>query len=119
VNDANAFVVTYNGNGALTSLVFNPQGTAATAGNTTGGNNGLDLAQTYFSNIYPGVVWEPNTKPFTMGNSVGLGAGDAVATFSHQAPLPSVAGQWWTMTLTFTDNNSCEAPRCTSPWVTT
>ena len=105
VNDANAFVVTYNGNGALTSLVFNPEGTAATAGNTTGGNNGLDLAQTYFSNIYPGLVWQPNTKAFTMGNSVGLGTGDAVATFSHQAPLPSVAGQWWTMTLTFPNNN--------------
>ena len=28
-----------------------------TAGNTTGGNNGLDLANTYFSNVYPGLVW--------------------------------------------------------------
>ncbi len=105
VNDPNAFVVSYRGPGAITSLVFNPQGTAATAGNTTGGNNGLDLTNTYFSNIYPGVVFEPNTKAFTMGNSVGLGAGDAVASYSNQAPLPSVAGQWWTMTLSFPNNN--------------
>jgi hypothetical protein len=105
VNNLNSFIVSYSGPSALATLVFNPEGTAATAGNTTGGNNGLDLSNTYFSNVYPGVVWEPNTKAFTMGNSVGLGAGDAVASFSNQAPLPSVAGQWWTMSLSFPNGN--------------
>ena len=40
-----------------------------------------------------------------MGNSKGLTTGDAVATYSNQAPLPSIAGQWWTMTLTFPNSN--------------
>ena len=55
---------------------------------------------TYFSNVYPGIVFEPNTKAFTVGNS-DVPAGDISAAFSNQAPLPSVAGQWWTMTLSF------------------
>ncbi len=105
LGDANSFVISYHGRGSITSITFNPEGTAQTAGNTTGGNNGLDLTNTYFSNIYPGLVWEPNTKPFTMGNSIGLTSGDVVASFSNQAPLPSVAGQWWTMTLTFPNSN--------------
>ncbi len=100
INNVNHLTITYQGPGALTSLVFNPEGTAATAGNTTGGNNGLDLANTYFSNVYPGVVWQPLTKPFTVGDS-DVGSGDISAAFSNQAPLPSIAGQWWTMTLTF------------------
>ena len=100
VNNVNHLRISYKGPGAITSLVFNPEGTAATAGNTTGGNNGLDLANTYFSNVYPGIVFEPNTKPFTVGDS-DVSAGDISAAFSNQAPLPSVAGQWWTMTLSF------------------
>ena len=28
-------------------------------------------------------------------------AGDISVAFSNQAPLPSVAGQWWTMTMSF------------------
>ncbi len=104
MNNVNHLTLTYRGPGALTSLVFNPQGTAATAGNTTGGNNGLDLTNTYFSNVYPGVVFEPNTKAFTVGDS-DVPAGDVAPTFSNQAPLPSVAGQWWTMTLTFANGN--------------
>ena len=105
VNNPDSFIVTYTGPGSLATLVFNPAGTAAAAGNPTGGNNGLDLTNTYFDNIYPGLVFEPLTKAFTMGNSVGLGTGDAVATFSNQAPLPSLASQWWTMTLTFPNAN--------------
>lgn len=100
VNNVNHLTVTYRGPGAITSLVFNPEGTAATAGNTTGGNNGLDLAQTYFSNVYPGIVFEPNTKAFTVGDS-DVSSGDISTAFSNQAPLPSVAGQWWTMSLSF------------------
>jgi hypothetical protein len=104
VNNVNHLTLTYKGEGAVTSIVFNPEGTAATAGNTTGGNNGLDLSNTYFSNVYPGIVWEPNTKAFTVGTS-DVGAGDITATFSNQAPLPSVPGQWWTMTLSFANNS--------------
>ncbi len=44
VNNLNTSSSRYEGPGAITSLVFNPEGTAATAGNTTGGNNGLDSA---------------------------------------------------------------------------
>ena len=58
VNNQNTFVVVYTGPSAISTLVFNPEGTDLTAGNTTGGNNGLDLANTYFSNVYPGLVWE-------------------------------------------------------------
>jgi len=105
VNNADSIIVTYTGPGSIATIVFNPNGLDTDGGNTTGGNNGLDSTNTYFSNVYPGLVWEPLTKAFTMGNSVGLGDGDAVATFSNQAPLPSVAGQWWTMTLTFPNDN--------------
>ena len=55
---------------------------------------------TYFSNVYPGIVFEPITKAFTVGTS-DVPSGDISAAFSNQAPLPSVAGQWWTMTLSF------------------
>ncbi len=96
----NSMSISYSGPGSLTSFVFNPNGTAAEGGNNTGGNNGLDLTNTYFDNIYPGVVFEPNTKAFTLGDS-DITSGDVTPSFSNQAPLPSVAGQWWTMTLTF------------------
>lgn len=105
VNDPTSLTVSYNGPGKLTSLVFNPAGTASEAGNTTGGNNGLDLTNTYFDNLYPGLVFEPNTKPFTVGPSKGLSASDAKASFTHQAPLPSLTGQFWTMRLSFPNNN--------------
>lgn len=102
VNDPNSLTVSYSGPGSLATLVFNPQGTAATGGNTTGGNNGLDLTNTYFDNVYPGLVFEPTTKPFTVGNS-DVSQGDVTVNYSNQAPLPSVAGQWWTMSLQFAD----------------
>ncbi len=104
-NNLNHLTVTYKGPGALTSIVFNPQGTAATAGNTTGGNNGLDLTNTYFDNIYPGIVFEPSTKAFTVGNLSSVSSGDVTATFSNQAPLPSLTGQFWTMSLTFSNGS--------------
>ena len=93
MNNVNHLAISYRGPGAITSFVFNPEGTAATAGNTTGGNNGLDLSNTYFSNVYPGIVFQPNTKAFTVGTS-DVPSGDISAAFSNQAPLPSVAGQW-------------------------
>ncbi len=99
----NSISVSYVGPGSLATLVFNPQGGASTAGNTTGGNNGVDLSNTYFSNIYPGIVFEPSTIAFTQGNSTGtfVTGTDVVATFGNQAPVPSVSGQYWTMTLAF------------------
>jgi hypothetical protein len=103
VNNVNHLTLQYRGPGALTSITFNPEGTAATAGNTTGGNNGLDTSNTYFSNVYPGIVFEPLTKAFTVGIS-DINASDVTASFSNQAPLPSIAGQWWTMKLTFANN---------------
>ena len=58
VNNVNHLTISYTGPGSITSIVFNPEGdAAATAGNTTGGNNGLDLTNTYFSNVYPGIVF--------------------------------------------------------------
>lgn len=104
VNNVNHLTLSYKGPGSITSIVFNPEGTAATAGNSTGGNNGLDLANTYFSNVYPGIVFEPLTKAFTVGDS-DVDAGDITATFSNQAPLPSIPGQWWTMTLAFANES--------------
>ncbi|MEO8950524.1 MAG: S8 family serine peptidase [Chthoniobacterales bacterium] len=104
VNNVNHLTITYQGPGSITSFVFNPEGTAATAGNTTGGNNGLDLTNTYFSNIYPGIVFEPLTKAFTVGDS-DVSSSDVTASFSNQAPLPSVAGQWWTMSLSFANDS--------------
>jgi hypothetical protein len=104
VNNVNHLTISYQGPGAITSIVFNPEGTAATAGNSTGGNNGLDLTNTYFSNVYPGIVFEPLTKAFTVGDS-DVSAGDISANFSNQAPLPSIAGQWWTMSLAFANNS--------------
>ena len=105
VNNLNHLTVSYRGQGAITSLVFNPQGTAATAGNTTGGNNGLDVTNTYFDNLYPGIVFEPNTKAFIVGDKSDIPAGDVSAAFSNQAPLPSVTGQFWTMALNFTNDS--------------
>ena len=104
INNVNHLTLSYEGPGAITSVVFNQEGTAATAGNTTGGNNGLDLANTYFSNVYPGIVFEPLTKAFTVGNS-DVTASDISASFSNQAPLPSIPGQWWTMTLSFANDS--------------
>ncbi len=105
VNNLNHLALSYKGPGSVATIVFNPQGTAATAGNTTGGNNGLDLTNTYFDNVYPGVVFEPNTKAFTVGDKSDVPMSDVSASFSNQAPLPSVAGQWWTMSLAFTNGS--------------
>jgi hypothetical protein len=117
LNDPNSIKVTYLGPGALTSLTFNPEGTAATAGNVTGGNNGYQdnagsspATVTYFDNSYPGLVFAPASKAFTLGTLSGLTAADintpiSVAPFtgfSNLAPLPSNGvSQFWSMTLNF------------------
>jgi hypothetical protein len=108
LNDLNSLSVAYAGASNITSIVFNPQGTASTGGNVTGGNNGLDPTNVYFSNIYPGMVWSAVTKAFTVSPaSVGLVQTDAAATFSNapaagQAPTTTAPR---TMTLTFPNAN--------------
>ena len=96
----NSIAVSYVGRGSIATLTFNPEGTAATGGSTTGGNNGLDASNVYFDNQFPGIVFEPNTIPFTVGNGAASLA-STTAAFTNQAPAPSATGQWWTMGLTF------------------
>jgi hypothetical protein len=116
LNDPNSFSVGYVGPGFVKSVAFNPNGLDVEGGNPTGGNNGLDAANNYFSNVYPGLIFSAasingsTAKPFTFGNqSVGLTSGDVVSTLTNQAPVspagPSVAGEFWTNTLTFPNNN--------------
>ena len=61
LQDTNSWKIAYTGpaGSRLTDLSFNPAGTSATAGNPTGGNNGLDSGLNYFSNLYPGAVFLP------------------------------------------------------------
>ncbi len=107
-NDTNSLSVAYSGASNITNIIFNPAGTAAQGGNVTGGNNGLDTSNVYFSNIYPGLIWSTGTKAFTVGTgSVGLVQADATATFSNppaagQAPTTTLPR---TMTLTFPNAN--------------
>jgi hypothetical protein len=105
--DANSFGVSYTGASSLTSLVFNPAGSAAAAGNVSGGNNGeIDNpgsnppTVTYFENNAPGAVFIPNSRAFTVGSASTIAAGDVTSAFSNTAPAPSTT-QSWTMTLTF------------------
>ena len=60
LQDTNSWKIAYSGAGHLTDLTFNPAATAATAGNPTGGNNGVDSGLNYFSNLYPGAVFLPD-----------------------------------------------------------
>src|SRR6202042_1851922 len=87
---ANAFNVTYTGASSLTSLVFNPQGTAPAAGNVSGGNNGeIDnpgsnpATVTYFENNAPGAIFNPGARAFTVGSASTIGAGDVTAAYSN------------------------------------
>ncbi|MBV9008606.1 MAG: hypothetical protein JO354_05475 [Verrucomicrobia bacterium] len=107
LNDTNSFAVAYSGSSYITSLSFNPAGTAATGGCVTCGNNGLDTNNAYFSNVYPGLVFMPSTKAFTFGTgSVGLASGDVSAVYSNLAPAPSNGtSQYWTMTLSSASGN--------------
>ncbi len=102
----NAFTIAYVGSGSLASLVFNPEGTAATAGNVTGGNNGVTYSSTgvggtvtYFENPFPGMVF---TAQFTVGSASTVATGSVTATFSHPAPAPSTTQQY-TLNLSFPD----------------
>jgi hypothetical protein len=114
LQDVNSWTVSYVGPGFLTNLTFNPAGTAATAGGTTDGNNGVDATNTYFSNVYPGMVFLPATKAFTLGMLNGLVAADVTVPlsttpytgFSNLAPVPSNGtNQFWTMAIGFPNSN--------------
>lgn len=105
-NDLNAFTVSYVGSSALTSLVFNPAGTAATAGNVTGGNNGVTYSTTgvggtvtYFENSFPGMVFT-TAASFLVGSASTIPAANVAATLSNLAPAPSTT-QDYTLSLAF------------------
>ena len=109
-NDTHSFAIQYIGGSSVTSFVFNPSGTAATAGNPTEGNNGVTYGSadatiggptTYFENSLPGVTFLPATKAFTQPTS---GTVTAAATFTN--PSSTVASQMYTMTLTPTSTFS-------------
>jgi FG-GAP-like repeat/Subtilase family len=90
--DLKVIDVSYAGTGAIASLTFNLQG-----GNTTGGNVNANI---------PGLVFDTRAAavgglPFTLGTLNGLAATDITPAFSVQPPLPSVAGQFSTLALSF------------------
>jgi hypothetical protein len=107
-NDPNAFSVNYIGGSSVTSIVFNPGGTNATAGNVSGGNNGVTYpttssstpggVTTYFENSLPGVAFFPSTKAFFLGNGIT----GATAAYSN---LSGSTNQYYTMTITVPAGN--------------
>ena len=112
LNDNNAFTISYIGGSSVTSFVFNPGGTSATAGDVSMGNNGVTYAPTgsttvggtatYFSNSMPGAAFLVASKGFTLGSKTTVtGAtgtpSSVVATFSN--PSSAVASQNYTMSL--------------------
>ena len=77
VNNVNHLTIFYIGPGAITSIVFNPEGTAQLQPAIPPVET-MDLisTNTYFSNVYPGIVFQPNTKAFTLGDSQMSASGD-------------------------------------------
>jgi len=107
-NDPNSITVSYVGAGNVTALTFNPNGLATEGGNVTGGNNGVDATNTYFSNVFSGVAFLPSSVPFTVGTSLpnSLAVTDVIATPSNMAPAPSNPGSaFWTLGLQFPTAN--------------
>ena len=109
-DNAGTTTVTYTGKSSLTSLVFNPAGTAAAGGNVSGGNNGVTYAAgkdgigTYFEHSLPGVAFFPSDRAFTPGSGVT----GAKAAFSNSSS--GSTGQFNTMTLTI-PAGTCAAGR--------
>lgn len=115
-NDPNVFSVAYSGSGTIATLNFNPEGTAPTGGNVSGGNftgnaSGnmtADFLDPTKYNYTPGMVW---TSAFSFGASVGLVAGDVSHTRSNPAPFPANPNPTnptqheWTLNLAFPNNN--------------
>jgi hypothetical protein len=120
-NDPSSLKLSYLGPGSLASITFNPAGTAGTAGHVTGGNNGVqdDVASSpatiaYFENNFPGLIFLPTSKAFTLGTLSGLTAADIVAPqsvapfagFSNLAPAPANGtSMFWTMSVGFPNSN--------------
>ena len=113
LNDNNAFTINYIGGSSVTSFVFNPGGTAATAGNVSGGNNGVTYSPissttpggtaTYFENDMPGAIFMTASKLFTVGSKSTVAGStgtpsSVIALYSN--PSSAVASQNYTMTLT-------------------
>ncbi len=120
LNDPNSIGVSYVGAGSLTSLTFNPTGSASTAGAPSGGANGVfdtngtntSPTVTYFELNQPGLVFEPTSKAFTLGNSTGLTAADVTVPtvanggFANAAGAPTVAGTgYYTLNIGFPTAN--------------
>ena len=107
-NDPNTISINYVGPGNVTGFTFNPDGLATEGGNVTGGSNGVDATNTYFSNIFPGVAFLPSSVPFTVGTTLpnSLATTDVVAVPSNMAPAPSNPGTaYWTLGLQFPTSN--------------
>jgi len=116
-NDPNSFQLSYVGPGSIASITFNPQGAPATAGHVTAGNNGysddvssIPATISYLENSYPGLIFRPDAKGFTLGTLTGLTPADIAAPlsaapftgYSNLAPLPANGtSQFWTMTVGF------------------
>jgi hypothetical protein len=109
-NDSNACSVSYTGPGQLVDLHFNPDATAATAGNTTGGNflgfTPADFLDPTKYNSTPGMIF---SSTFLFGTSTGVNTGDVTHTVTNQAPvgpntLPS-SPRYWTLNLAFANNS--------------
>jgi hypothetical protein len=109
-NDPNSWSISYSGSGSITSISFNPEATAESGGNTTGGNfNGFTPQDFLDSSKYkftPGMVF---ASTFLFGNSAGLNSSDVVFTTTNKAPTgPNVAptaSRYWTLNLAFPNKN--------------
>lgn len=117
LNDPDSIALSYSGTGSIESITFNPEGSAATGGNVTGGNHGVQddagsspATVTYFENDYPGLIFAPTSKAFTLGTLTGLTPADIVAPsstapytgFANLAGAPSNGtSQFWSMTIGF------------------
>lgn len=115
-NDPNSILVSFVGGGSLASLTFNPGGTGTTGGGVSGGINGVfdttgantSPTVTYFETIQPGLVFLPNNRAFTLGNSTGLTMADVTVptvangglTNAAGTPTPAAVG-YYTMKLLF------------------
>jgi hypothetical protein len=96
--DKNVFRVSFTGADSLTKIIFNPEGTNATGGNTT-----QQTRSTAPGTSSPGVVFDRSTSPpptatpgasptgfpFTVGDVRGVLAADISHTLSNPAPSPA------------------------------
>jgi hypothetical protein len=94
LSDPNQFSVQLSGPGAIASLSINLKGADPTGGN--------------IYNVYPGEIFFPQAPsnsryasyPFTVSpDSVGISASDLTASFSQQAPAPSITHQYYQIRL--------------------